>query len=217
MLNLINFVQSLGDAATKSAEAQVGGSQSGRLDKTAKIVSIIANIAVIIVAILAYQQYVNSNEDLKRGRSLAFVQEWTEKGLSSAYDDLSLFVEERRIAGETLPADLSPEAITLAKFNLGQKWTEEIVTGDDMKSKSLERGLKTIVQFFSRMSTCESSGLCDSDVLVKYFDSELLTFWSYFRAYAALRQVNGYSGYGDKVDSLVAAFCEHKKTSTAAF
>lgn len=217
MLNLISFVQSLGDAAAKSEEAQVGGSQSGRLDRTAKIVSIIANIAVIVVAGLAYQQYVNANEDLKRGRSLAFVQEWTEKGFSSAYDDLSSFVEERRIAGEPLPSDLSPEAITIAKFNLGQKWSEEIVAGDDYRSKSLERDLDTIVQFFSRMSTCESSGLCDRDVLVEYFDSELLTFWDFFRAYAALRQMNGYSGYGNKVDALVRVFRGHIATSTAFF
>lgn len=206
MINLASFVQSLSDASAKSEDGIATGSASSRLDRFAKMVSIIANIAVIIVAFLAYQQYSDANDDLKRSRSLSFVEEWTSKGYATAYGELSTFVEERRIQGDTFPDALDPEASALAKYNLGAKWSAEIKYQSTERYRRLAKNLDLIIQFFSRMSTCEAAALCDRTVLMSYFDSELLTFWDYFVAYATLRQESGYRGYGSKVAALVSVF-----------
>lgn len=206
MINLASFVQSLSDASAKSEDAIVTGSGGSRLDRFAKMVSIIANIAVIVVAFLAYQQYSDANDDLKRSRSLGFVDEWASKGYATAYGELSTFVEERRRQGDTFPANLDPQAFALAKYNLGEKWSGEISSQSTERDKVLAKHLDSIIQFFSRMSTCEAAKLCDRTVLMSYFDPELLTFWDYFVAYAALRRESGYLGYGSKVAALVAVF-----------
>lgn len=206
MLNLITFVQSLSDAAAKSEEAQTELGKRSRLDEFAKTISIVANVAVIVVAYLAYQQYVDANEDLRRGRSLAFVQEWTDKGYSEAYGNISAFVEQKRKDGDTYPSSLPDDAVAIAKFNLGLKWSDDLLTKQDQRSTSLANDLDRTVQFFSRMSTCSNSKLCDEGVLVEYFDTELLTFWDFFSGYAQQRRENGYANYGSKVDMLATRF-----------
>lgn len=175
-------------------------------ETVSRLIGLVANIAVVLVAALAYLQYADANEAVKRNRSMDYVNEWTEQGYTERYSKLVGFVEFKRRSGDVLPPGLAPEALSLAQANLGRKWVSEITTSLEPEILALEDEVDRIIQFFSRMEICVKAGLCAEDILFAYFESELTSFWAYFVVYAEERRQAGYSSYGVKVGDLTERF-----------
>ncbi len=174
--------------------------------KVERIVRLLASLGVLAVAAMAFLEYRNSNADLKRNRSLVMVSEWNDKGFTEKFRRVATFVESKRKNGELVPKDLPENMQFEGKKNLGKKWAQEIRSRADFANKRLDDDIDTITLFFSRMEICAAAQLCDREVLKAYFQTEVISFWAYFRGYAKQRQIDGYSAYGSLVDRLYASF-----------
>lgn len=167
---------------------------------------IYASVGVGTAAILGFFQYSAANEDVKRERSLEFVQNWQEDKLIERYTHLQVFVEDKLRDTDPLPLEIDDAATEVMLTNLGYTWSSQLRSTDTPGAKKIENDIDRLTLFFSQMEICAESGLCNESVLEAYFGTEVVSFWQYFSGYAKVRQEDNYIGYGSQVSELVQRF-----------
>ena len=181
---------------------------SGFLGGFEQVMRILASIGVAGAAIVGVVEYISSNEDVRRERSLAVVRDWQEDKLIDRYTELQTYVEDQLQNSTLPPASLPPEALARAYRNLGYNWMVDLRADGGTGAQLVETHVDRLTLFFAQMEICIAAELCNGDVLNAYFHSEVTTFWQYFEGYAQLRREANYADYGRPVDELVARFEE---------
>lgn len=169
-----------------------------------RLTRILASLGVAAAAIITALQYVGANDGVRSERSFEIVKLWQEEELDQDFTAVQVFVEERvNTVGSGLQR-LKGAARKHAMNNLGNTWL--VQNRASPTPVEIEPHLDRLTLFFSQIEICIEARLCDSDVLQRYFFSEVDSFWSYFSAYAELRRDAGYPQYGVSVDKLVQRF-----------
>lgn len=210
-----------------TGDTELGAQQrSDRFWKKAeRATRVAAGFAGALAALIAALQYMQAYDIQRSERSLDFVKEWQSRELDDDFAVVQVFVEERLSPIKASLDVLEPPAQKIAVKNLARKWllenrkrlSEQAGAGASVQlagmaapgqqpSLEIEDSVDNLVQFFSQMQICIKASICDEDVLRQFFSSEVSSFWSYFSAYAVLRQEAGYNDYGAAVDQLVAKF-----------
>ena len=171
-----------------------------------QIMRILASIGVAGAAIVGVFEYISSNEDVRRERSLAVVRDWQEDKLIDRYTQLQSYVENQLQTSTLPPASLPPEVLARAYRNLGYNWMVDLRADGGADAQAMETHVDRLTLFFAQMEICIAAELCNGDVLNAYFHSEVTTFWQYFEGYAQLRREANYADYGRPVDALVGRF-----------
>lgn len=178
----------------------------GVLGLIEQVARISASLGVAGAAIFGVIEYISSNEDIRRERSLGFVESWQDGGHIDRYTRIQTYVETQ-LKTSTLPLQSLPAEIQARAYqNLGYNWVVDLRSTDEPEAKTIEADIDRLTLFFAQMDICISAELCNADVLRAYFSSEVTTFWQYFQGYAQLRQEANYQGYGSQVTALVARF-----------
>jgi hypothetical protein len=196
-----------GDTSSLGAEnapdAKEAKAYLGVIEQLARIA---ASLGVAGAAIFGVIEYIASNEDIRRERSLSFVESWQDDGMIERYTRLQGFVEQRLHASELPPPTLPQDALARAYQNLGYAWVLNLRAVPGPESVLTETDIDRLTLFFSQMEICVASDLCNARVLAAYFTTEVTSFWQYFQGYARLRREANYTNYGIHVTALVARF-----------
>jgi len=167
---------------------------------------IAASIGVAGAAIFGVIEYNAANEDVRRERSMGFVEAWQNARQIDRYTRVQAFVEDKLNSGTAPLATMPPEALTRSYANLGYNWIVDLREQGGTVTKGIEADVDRLTLFFSQMEICVASDLCNASVLEAYFESEVVSFWRYFQGYAKLRREANYEGYGKSVNDLVDRF-----------
>ncbi len=172
------------------------------LTKTERIVRMIGVLGVAVSAALAVWQYIDQNIEVRKERSIALMTQWQESDARDAYARLAAKVEGAVTAVGPLPENLDAEGVRLAKKGIGASLIASLSA--DPTEVQWEVDVQRLVDFYSEVEFCVSSGLCHRPLIADYFGADVVSFWDYFGAYADQRRANFYPTFGGGVDRLVA-------------
>lgn len=177
-----------------------------RVESAARI---FASVSVAIAALVGVWQYVESNREIKRERSLEYVRLWRDGEPLVQFTNVQRFLEVRIAESDQSFNELeklSKDVRTLALGNFGARVSLELKNSQHENSQQIANAIHRLTLFFGQIEICIDSNLCDAKVLESYLGDEVRSFWLYFKGFAQVRRENNYPGYGGTVDSLVARF-----------
>ena len=183
-----------------------GSENSGFWGAVERGTRIAASIGVAGAAIIGVIEYIGSNEDVRRERSLEVVQDWQSGKMTDRFTRVQAFVEAQLETSTLPPASLPDELLAKAHENLGYNWMVDARASAGQSPPAIETDVDRLTLFFARMEICIEADLCNAEVLNAYFNSEATTFWQYFQGYARLRREANYADYGRPVNALVTRF-----------